>query len=331
MSGRSPVGALVHGTTPPAELAGVCAAVERAGFGELWLAEDYFMLSGPAGAAIALASTREIGVGIGIMSAVVRHPAVTAMEIATLSLAFPERLVAGIGHGVPFWTRQMGLYPASPLTSLRGVLETVRALLAGQTLTVDDGPYRFDQVTLTHPNPDGVDLYAGVVGPRSLELAGELADGTILSALAAPTYVAYARERIAAGAARSGRDVTAHRMPVFVIYSVHEDGDVARAHGRSALAFYLRAIGPSALTGVHGIHERMGEILALGDLSLIADALPDAWVDTFTVCGTPGECVTKIRSLLEAGATSVVLAPFPAAENDEILARTAAQVLPNFP
>lgn len=327
---RSPVGVLVHGTTPPSELVEVCRGIEDAGFGELWLSEDYFFLGGPTTAAMALQATREIPVGIGILSAVVRHPAVTAMEVSTLSLAYPGRLVTGIGHGVPFWTKQMGLYPKSPMRSLRAVIESTRALIAGETLTVDDGPFVFDNVSLVHPNPAGVDLYAGVIGPKSLELAGEIADGTIMSVIAAPKYLEFARTHIAAGAAKAGRDASAHKIPTFVIYSTDNDGDRARSAARDGLAFYLQAVGPTPMTGVYDIHEQLGEILALGDLTAIAAALPEEWVDTFTISGTPKECIGKIRTFLDAGATSVVLAPFPAEQNTEILALTAADVLPNL-
>lgn len=330
MTDRSPVGVLVHGTTPPDQLVRVCVAIEDAGFGELWLSEDYFFLGGPTSAAMALQATREIPVGIGILSAVVRHPAVTAMEVSTLSLAYPGRLITGIGHGVPFWTRQMGLYPKSPMRSLRAVIETMRALLAGETLTIDDGPFTFDQVSLVHPNPAGVDLYAGVIGPKSLELAGEIADGTVMSVIAAPKYLEYAKQHIAAGAARAGRDASTHRIPTFVIYSTDTDGDAARAAAREGLAFYLQAVGPTPMTGVYGIHDRLGEILALGDLAAIAEALPEEWVEEFTVSGTPKECVGRIRRFLDAGATSVVLAPFPAERNAEILALTATDVLPDL-
>lgn len=329
MSTRSPVGVLVHGSTRPDQLVSVCRGIEDAGFGALWLAEDYFFLGGPTSAAMALQATRDIPVGIGILSAVVRHPAVTAMEISTLGLAYPGRLVTGIGHGVPFWTKQMGLYPASPLRSLRTVIESCRALLDGQTLTIEDGPYRFDHVCLTHPNPGGVPLYAGVIGPKSLELSGEIADGTIMSVIAAPKYLDFARSWIATGAARAGRDPGAHALPTFVLYHVDRDPAVARAAAREGLAFYLQAVGPTPMTGVYGINDELTEILARGELAAVAAALPEDWVDTFTICGTPEECVRKIRTFLAAGATELVLAPYPAAANEQVLALTASDVLPH--
>jgi alkanesulfonate monooxygenase SsuD/methylene tetrahydromethanopterin reductase-like flavin-dependent oxidoreductase (luciferase family) len=106
--------------------------VEDLGFAELWLSEDYFFLGGFASAAIALQATRKIPVGIGVVASVVRHPAVTAMEIATLAGAFPGRLYPGIGHGVPVWMKQVGIYPKSVLGTLRESVTGIRRLLAGE-------------------------------------------------------------------------------------------------------------------------------------------------------------------------------------------------------
>ena len=79
---------------------------------------------------------------LGIVSSVTRHPAVTAMEMATLGRAFPGRLTAGIGHGVPAWTQQMGVYPRSPLSVLREVVTTIRRLLEGETVEPAGDPSR---------------------------------------------------------------------------------------------------------------------------------------------------------------------------------------------
>ena len=132
MSSRHiPVGVILHGSTPPEELIGLSQLVENSGFDQLWLSEDYFFLGGISSTVSALQATKNIPVGLGIISAVVRHPAVTAMEIATTSRLFPGRLMAGIGHGVPAWTQQMGVYPSSPLTAMREAVTAVRRLLDG--------------------------------------------------------------------------------------------------------------------------------------------------------------------------------------------------------
>src|SRR5215210_2513018 len=101
---------------------------ERAGFGEVWLSEDYFFSGGVSAAAVALAATERIPVGLGVVSAMSRHPALLAMEIATLDRAFPGRLMPAVGLGVPGWLEQMGLKPRSALGAVRECVTAVRTL-----------------------------------------------------------------------------------------------------------------------------------------------------------------------------------------------------------
>lgn len=148
------LGVLLLGELPPSEIAKMSRMVEDKGFAELWLCEDYFMLSGFASAAIALQATHSVKVGIGAVANRVRHPAVIAMEAATLANAFPDRFYSlGIGHGVPAWMKQMKLAPKSPLESFKECILGVRRLLRGETLTEEGVYYSFDKVALTHKAP----------------------------------------------------------------------------------------------------------------------------------------------------------------------------------
>src|SRR5258708_31066852 len=92
---------------------------ERIGFDELWLVEGYFFMGAISAATAALSATERLPVGIGIVSAMVRHPAVLAMEIATVARMYPGRFRPGIGLGAPAWLDQMGLRPKAQLTALR--------------------------------------------------------------------------------------------------------------------------------------------------------------------------------------------------------------------
>jgi 5,10-methylenetetrahydromethanopterin reductase len=184
-----PAGILLLGELPPGKLAEYSRHVEAAGFAELWLAEDYFLLSGFASAAIALQATSRIKVAIGAVANRVRHPAVTAMEATTLAGAFPGRFDSlGVGHGVPFWMRQMKLYPKSVLTSLREAVVGIKRLAKGEMLTEDGEYYSYDQVKLAHPAPD-LKVLTAVVQAKSMQLTAQIADGLILSVLAGPNYV----------------------------------------------------------------------------------------------------------------------------------------------
>jgi alkanesulfonate monooxygenase SsuD/methylene tetrahydromethanopterin reductase-like flavin-dependent oxidoreductase (luciferase family) len=164
----------------PAMIRDVARATEQAGLGDLWFWEDCFNAAGPSSAAIALASTEHITVGIGLMPAPLRQVALTAMEISALQGAFPGRFVPVIGHGVQSWMAQLGVKPASMLTLLAEYADALRRLLAGDEVTVEGEYVRLDAVRLTWP-PAGPRLLIGGEGPKTLALAATQGDGTMLT------------------------------------------------------------------------------------------------------------------------------------------------------
>lgn len=311
----TPVGLVLGSALAPETLPRLSRLAEELGYGELWFAEDYFFTGGISGAAAALAATERIPIGLGVVSAMVRHPALLAMEIATLDRTFPGRVRPGLGTGVPAWMRQMGVKPASPLTALRESVGSLRRLLDGEEVTLDGRYFKFDRVKLTHPPATRVPVYMGVLGPKMMQLSGEIADGNVLSVLSSREYVGWARERIGA----------ANRVVTFAFVSVGHDGAAAKAALRKPMAFYLSADPRNALTDAYGIGD---ELEAMGDAEAVARGMPEQWIDDLAVAGEPDECAEKIRRLLDAGSDSVVLFPLAGDDPESIVRTVAADVLP---
>jgi 5,10-methylenetetrahydromethanopterin reductase len=190
-------------TLPPERLREVAVAADSAGLDELWVWEDCFKQSGVASAAAALAWTTRIRVGIGLLPAPLRNVALCAMELATLERMFPGRLVAGAGHGVQDWMAQSGARVASPMTLLEEYASALRALLAGERVSVQGRYVRLDDVALDWPPTTPPPLMLGGAGPRSLALAGRLGDGTLLSTALAEDEI---REACATILAAAGSD-----------------------------------------------------------------------------------------------------------------------------
>ena len=213
------IGLSVPPQLPPAGIPAYARRAESVGFDELWLAEDCFFAGGIAAVSAALSSTHRLVVGVGIMPAVARNAAFTAMEIATVAELYPARLIIGLGHGMAGWMRQIGAYPRSPLTALAEHIQAIRALLAGESVSIAGDYVRLDGVRLDHPPANAPPVLAGVRGPRSLELSGRIADGTILAWPLTGPYIAQAREAIEHGrltAGRTGRHQLAGGTPISV-------------------------------------------------------------------------------------------------------------------
>jgi 5,10-methylenetetrahydromethanopterin reductase len=323
-SGSISLGVSLGGAISPALLVDAYQLIEKRGFREIWIHEDYFYHGGFSAAAIALQATRHIAVGIGIVSAVVRHPAATAMEVATLATTYPGRLRVGIGHGAPMWMKQLGLYPKSPLRALREVMTSVRRLLDGETLT-QSGLFTFDAVQLTHPAP-GVPLYAGVIGPKSLALSGEIADGTVLTVMSGPKYIAYARD-VTAGAAKQAGRSRVHELPALTLCFVDRDERVARSNARRVVAKMLAEAGPDILTNLYGIDAQLSDMIARGGTHIVEAEMPEEWIDWFVAAGEPAQCLERIRALASAGATSVILTLTDAAQIRSSVDLLADQIL----
>jgi alkanesulfonate monooxygenase SsuD/methylene tetrahydromethanopterin reductase-like flavin-dependent oxidoreductase (luciferase family) len=323
-----PVGVFIPTATAPERIAPLAASAERRGFGEVWVAEDCFLSGGFSAAALALSATSAVKVGLGVVATVTRHPAITAMEIATLAGAHPGRFLPGIGHGIAIWTDQMDITPRSPLSALRESVTTTRDLLAGKTVDVEGKQFTLRSIQLSHPPSAEVPILTGVLGRKSLELSGEVADGTVVSILAGTKYLEFAKGAIEAGMRASGR--TSHLLPTFALLSIAKDGRVARDAMRPTLGTFLSVLGPrNGLTAPYGYNEHLAELIDKGGPEVVAREMPDEWIDELTLSGDPDEVAAGIQRLHRAGATSVLLSPVnPALEEDiELVADT---VLPQL-
>jgi 5,10-methylenetetrahydromethanopterin reductase len=302
---------------PAPQLVPYARRAEELGFDEIWVVEDCFFRGGIAQAAVVLATTSSIRVGIGILPAAARIPAFTTLEVSTLAELFPGRLQVGIGHGMPDWLRQSGGWPASPLAMLAENLDLIRGLLTGATVTATGRYISADAVSLASPPATVPPVLAGVRGPKSLALAGAAADGVVLAEPVTPEYLATAITALDAGAAAGG----AHGFPevrpprgerhvvAYNVAAVHDDPAAARALVRPALEW----IGDPDWAPHIDVLPFAAEFAALRagsvDRAAFAAALPDAWVDQLAVVGTATSARRRIAELHAAGATSVVLIP----------------------
>jgi 5,10-methylenetetrahydromethanopterin reductase len=298
------IGVMFRPEWPPEDLPAFARGVEADGFDELWLVEDCFLVGGPTMAAAALAATERIRVGIGLLPAALRNPALTAMEISGLARLHPGRFAAALGHGVDPWMRQIDARPPDRLAALEEIVTAVRALLAGETVNVDGSHVHLHDVMLGHPPDKPPPILIGTTGPRALAAAGRAADGILLAEGAVPDAVRWAR-------AQAGGRTTV----VYSWLSIDDDRSAAAAALRPSLEGWMR----------------MGLYPALREHAGIAEAtaadLEDDRVRALAVAGDARDCVRAIAELWAAGADTVVLVPRHE-DRAEQIARFTAEVRP---
>jgi len=324
---RSPVGLVLGSHMVPERIARTAQLAERLGYGELWFSEDCFFAGAPSGVTAALDATERLPIGLGVVAAMTRHPALLAMEIATMSRLHRGRIWPGVGLGVPLWLEQMGLRPKSSLTALRECVTCLRRLLDGEELSYAGKYFHFDQVVLTHKPEERLPIYMGLVNEKGLLLSGEIADGTVLSVLSGTEYIRWAREKVRAGAEAAGRTGN-HRLVTYVLYSVDGDSRTAKEAVRDVTAFYLEAMPDNALSEIYGVQADLREMLGQGGAQAVAREMPDQWLEDLAIAGDPDECAAKIQAFLDAGSDSVNLWLFPLERGEEVAELTAREVLP---
>jgi len=180
-------GVVIRPDFTPEGIGPLARLAEQAGIDEVWLWEDCFLQGGIAQAAAALAATKTVRVGVGVMPAPLRSVVATAMEIATLDRMFPGRLTVAIGHGVQAWMRQAGVAVASPLTLLGEYVGALRDLLSGSSVTSAGRYVRLTEVQLQWLPSRKIPILIGGAGAKTLRLARQVADGVVLDCQHTPT------------------------------------------------------------------------------------------------------------------------------------------------
>jgi alkanesulfonate monooxygenase SsuD/methylene tetrahydromethanopterin reductase-like flavin-dependent oxidoreductase (luciferase family) len=210
------------------------------------------------------------------------------MEIGTLARIHPGRFTAAFGHGVAAWMEQIGARPAKRLAALGETTSAVRALLAGERLTVAGEHVRLADVALDDPPAVAPEILVGSTGPKGLALAAARGDGMLLPEGCGPAFVAQAlADARAAGHA-----------PACVVYAwMRIDGDPERA--RAAL---LPAVERWRDAGLYP-----GPIAAagLGD----GEPIDAAALDRLAIVGDGPACAAAIERFERAGADRLVVVP----------------------
>ena len=298
-------GVIFYPFFPPETLADFARQAEAAGFDELWLWDDCFTAGALTSATIALAATQRLKVGIGLMPATVYNPLFAAMEITTLSRAFPQRFMPGFGYGVPAWMGRIGARPKSFLQALEETVTAVGRLLRGEQVTLHGTQVHLDEAQMWMTPDEPPPLYIGGMRTKTLQLAGRAADGVILTSMSSPGYVRWARQQVEIGMAQVGRKTS--RLVVFVDVKVNPDGEMARAKTRRALAEWLPW--EDVLLREAGIEAEVQRFIDENGAEAVTEGMPDAWLDVLAAAGTPEQVSEALQRLVEAGADALVFQP----------------------
>jgi 5,10-methylenetetrahydromethanopterin reductase len=148
-------------------------------YGSFWIAEITHARSAIPLLAVCALRTKRVRLGLGILGSHTRHPAITAMEAATLSEISRKRLILGLGSARTAAMRHN--WRRGNLATMQDSLAIIKPLLNGQTVNYAGPVFEAKSLELDMKT-EGIPLYIGTYpsSTRMLQLAGALADGIIL-------------------------------------------------------------------------------------------------------------------------------------------------------
>ncbi len=317
---------------------------DRLGYAVCWAAEAYGSDAATVLAWVA-AQTERIDVGSAIFQIPGRTPALTAMTAATLDTLSGGRFRLGLGVSGPQVSEGWhGVRFDKPLGRTREYSDIVRMALRREkvryegehyTLPLPDGPGKALQLTV-HPAREYIPMYLAAVGPKNLELCGELFDGWLAIFYSAD----YAKESLAsieAGRAKVGKTLDGFDVVPTVPIIVGDDVEECADPVRGFAALYIGGMGSREKNFYNQLACRMGyekEAREIQDCYLSRDyagaaaSVPLEFLDSTALLGPKERIAEKMQAYAASGVTTLSLSTYVGTIDERLATlRTAVEAL----
>ncbi|MGO8916560.1 MAG: LLM class flavin-dependent oxidoreductase [Stellaceae bacterium] len=331
---------LMLGNAPLSRMMERVKLAEASGYDTVWLADERFYREVYSCLSHFADHTERVLLGPCVTDPYARHPALTAMAIATLDEISGQRAVLGIGAGISGFA-ELAIERKKPPRAIREAIELIKALLRGDKVDYHGEVIRFAQGRLSFtPVRADIPIYVASNGPLGQRAAGAVADGVIMEACAAADEVRALRAEVDRGAKQAGRDPKSIKLIARLNTCITADGRAARDAVRPTVARLLGAgrlkFATAAAQGLTLPAEAMASVAGAAYAEGVKPYLPllplvtDRHVDAFMLAGTVDEVAEHVVALRRAGIDSIITMPFApeGGSIEETFVKFASEVWP---
>lgn len=304
---------------------------EQLGFDGVWLADSHSVFRDAYALLAALSvKTTTLKLGTAVTITGTRHPAVLANSWSTLDELSNGRAINGIGIGDSA-VANLGMKPEK-LAEFEEKVNVIRALIEGETIEYN-GKDLHSAWSNTH-----VPIIMAASGPKSLQMAGRIADGVLYQVGANPNFHRYALDNIRKGAEQAGRDFNDLKIYSRLACSISEDRQAAR----DAVKGYCSVASLTTYKTVprdyfsDDLYQQLHDFIENYDYAEHGSNaaqhrkwLTDDIIDTVSVSCTPDEAIPRIQELANMGINGFVM-PFAQPDPTPYLELFADKVIPNI-
>lgn len=305
---------------------------DQNGFESVWVAEGRLARDGIVPAAIIASKTSNVKIGTGVVNNKSRNAALMAVTFKTLDEVAPGRIILGIGAWWEPLATKVGQPLRKPVASMREYITVCQAFFRNEVVDFE-GEFvqmrgvRFDSMYREN-KPVDIPIYIGAVGPKMLELAGEISDGVHMDFLLPPSYLVGAKQAIERGVAKRTDGRTGIDLTQIVACSVNDDDPQEAIDACKAfLTLYLMQQPHIAehcgveRELVDRIQEVAGWPATPEDIKRAMPLVPNSLVQKVTACGTTAQAFDKLMAYHEAGVRCPIISTL--GDKEQTLTRLA--------
>ncbi|WP_158555805.1 LLM class flavin-dependent oxidoreductase [Peribacillus glennii] len=316
---------LITQKTPISKVTELAQKAEGNGFDAVWFAEAWRETIVPLTAIAMKTNTIKFGSGVGQIFP--NNPTTLALQGINLQELSNGRFVMGLGLSTPFVVENWyGSHYGRPLRQMRESIEVIQGIQAsesGNRFSYDGELFKIKKykspVKMENPFP----VYMAAIGPKMLQLAGEIADGLVIGALHSPRYLEEnVFPNLKIGAERSGRDLTNLQMIYGQICSISHNKKEAYDRARKSIMYTAQYPHYQRVMQQEGFSEEVkviNQAIEQRDYEKAANLITDKMVEHFTITGEPDECREKLQKYQDyPGMPMLTLIPFRVSEDEVI-------------
>ena len=300
----------------------------------VWFAENAFARGILPAAAVCASATKNVRINAGVFNPYSRHPTMMAMEVGALDEVSNGRASLSIGAGIMTATQKMGLNAEKPAPALRDALIIVRGLLQNTEVDYSGSVFSAKRIKLNYRARDGIPIYLAGRGNVTVKLAGELADGLLISNMCSLTFASGLAALMRSSSQAAGR-LTPGKVVQYMPCAMHADSREAFKAAKTAIGemlprFWLlgqklESAKEALLAGTHIGEAEFSDcarrILAGEKATAVLD---DRFVTAFSLSGTPDQCLARAQKYKAMGIDELALTFSGPRAEEEIAAIGAA-------
>jgi 1,4-dihydroxy-2-naphthoate octaprenyltransferase len=309
-----PVGLGLAARGEVSDVVGWADDARRKGLHSVWVHDSYFERDAVSYASAIAAQVPDIRIALGALNPLTRHPVLVAMTISAIDEMAPERVILGLGTGLPLRLAQMGIpyTQDSGLESVSKAIDTVRALWSGQR--IPSATPGLPPVQPMFPPVHRVPIYIAAYRTAFLELAGQKADGYLARPAESVANLRRMVPKIKAASVAAGRPENAVEVAGYLLTFVDNSRrDALNRAKREPFVIYMMSVLSDFSLQQVGFDKDLRDQIATAwraeDYHKAAGLIPDEMLDAFMLCGTREDVAAGARRYYEAGMDIPVLQP----------------------